>query len=82
MYKTLAVAVTLLLSAAYALAESSGEKVVGSESKGFKWDMLNTEKTMDLKLAGDVKAGQEDYKAYCAACHLASGAGRPDGSIP
>ena len=82
MYKVLTVAITLSLSVVYALAEPSGEKAGGIESKDYKWNTQSAEKTMALKLAGDVKAGQEDYKAYCAACHLASGGGNPDGSIP
>lgn len=82
MYKALIVAVSLLLSAAYARAEPSGEKAEGLESKNYKWNTQNPEKTIALKLAVDVKAGEEAYKANCSACHLASGAGSPDGSIP
>jgi len=34
-----------------------------------------------LKLKGNAKEGQEVYEV-CSACHLASGIGRPDGSLP
>ncbi|MEW6433373.1 MAG: c-type cytochrome [Myxococcota bacterium] len=34
-----------------------------------------------LKLKGDAKRGQEAYEV-CVACHLASGAGRSDGTFP
>lgn len=34
-----------------------------------------------LKLKGDAKNGEEVYEV-CSACHLASGIGRPDGSLP
>ena len=40
-----------------------------------------TEKTDVLKLKGDATAGQEAYEV-CSACHLASGMGRPDGTLP
>lgn len=82
MYKALTVAVTLSLAAAYSMAESGGEKALSIESKDYKWNTESAEKTMALRLAGDSKAGQVVYKAYCEACHLASGAGNSDGSIP
>ena len=34
-----------------------------------------------LKLKGDAKKGEEVYEV-CSGCHLASGIGRPDGSLP
>jgi cytochrome c553 len=34
-----------------------------------------------LKLKGDAKNGEEVYEV-CSACHLASGIGRPDGTLP
>jgi cytochrome c553 len=35
-----------------------------------------------LTLMGDAKAGEDTYQTYCAACHLPSGGGNPDGGIP
>lgn len=34
-----------------------------------------------LKLKGDAKKGEEAYEV-CSACHLATGIGRPDGTLP
>jgi cytochrome c553 len=41
----------------------------------------STDKGDPLKLKGDAKNGQEVYEV-CSGCHLASGIGRPDGSLP
>ena len=41
----------------------------------------STYKGDPLKLKGDAKNGQEVYEV-CSGCHLASGIGRPDGSLP
>ena len=40
-----------------------------------------TEQADVLKLKGDAKNGEEVYEV-CSACHLATGIGRPDGSLP
>ena len=39
------------------------------------------EKSEALNKKGDAKAGEEGYET-CGACHLPSGAGRPDGTFP
>lgn len=41
----------------------------------------SSDKSDPLKLKGNAKAGEEVYEV-CSACHLASGIGRPDGSLP
>ncbi len=41
----------------------------------------STDKGDPLKLKGDAKKGEEVYEV-CSGCHLASGIGRPDGSLP
>jgi cytochrome c553 len=83
MYKTLTVAVTLLLTATCALAEPPATKPIGIDRKDYKWNAQdNPEKIKALRLAGDVKAGEADYKAYCEACHLPQGVGNPHGAIP
>ncbi|MBP7488544.1 MAG: c-type cytochrome [Azospira sp.] len=53
----------------------------GIESKDYKWNAQEGEKIEALKLKGDKKRGQEAYEV-CGACHLPSGAGRPDGTFP
>ncbi|EXI74073.1 MAG TPA: c-type cytochrome [Candidatus Accumulibacter phosphatis] len=82
MYKGLIVVVTLSLAAAHALAASPGDGPAASGSKDYRWNEKTAEMADALRLKGDVKAGQEDYKAYCEACHLPNGRGNPHGSIP
>ncbi|MBE2261068.1 MAG: c-type cytochrome [Rhodobacteraceae bacterium] len=82
MYKALTVALGLSLAATGALAEAPGEKLPGTASADYQWNAPGGEASKALRLAGDVKAGQEDYTAYCAACHRPNGGGDPDGSIP
>lgn len=83
MYKALTVAVTLLLAAACALAEAPAANPPGIERKDYKWNAQdNPEKNKALRLEGNAKAGEADYKAYCEACHLPQGVGNPHGSIP
>lgn len=78
MYQALSIALVLSLAAVGAVAEQP----MGIESKSYRWQAPDTERFKALKLPGDVKAGQADYEALCATCHLASGAGLPDGSVP
>jgi cytochrome c553 len=82
--KTLAIltAATLaLLGSALAQAQPA-PKTAGIEAQGYKWnDPKELEKIEALKLTGDVKRGKEAYEV-CGACHLPSGAGRPDGTFP
>ncbi|MBW7900808.1 MAG: c-type cytochrome [Rhodocyclaceae bacterium] len=53
----------------------------GIESKDYKWNAQEGEKIEALKLKGDKVRGEEAYE-ICGACHLPSGAGRPDGTFP
>lgn len=56
-------------------------KKAGIEASGYKWNAQEGEKIEALKLKGDPKRGEEAYEV-CSACHLPSGAGRPDGTFP
>ena len=82
MYKLLTVAVGMALIPAFALAQPPAEKKAGIEIRDYKGNTPPSEKVEALSLKGNVKAGQADYKVYCEACHLATGNGNPDGSIP
>ena len=81
MHKVLSVAVAQPLLLSFALAQPIVDKG-DVEIKDYKANTSPAEKDQALKLKGDVKAGQAAYKAYCEACHLPSGRGNPDGSIP
>jgi cytochrome c553 len=70
-----------LLSAGVALAAPPAPKTQGIEGKDYKWNADGGEKSEALKLKGDKKRGEEAYEV-CGACHLPSGAGRPDGTFP
>ena len=70
-----------LLSAGVAFAAPPAPKKEGIEAKDYKWNAQEGEKIEALKLKGDKKNGQEAYEV-CGACHLPSGAGRPDGTFP
>ena len=70
-----------LLSAGVALAGPPAPHTDGIEAKGYKWNADGGEKSEALKLKGDKKRGEEAYEV-CGACHLPSGAGRPDGTFP
>ncbi|MCU0701995.1 MAG: c-type cytochrome [Myxococcaceae bacterium] len=78
--KKLLTAATLAL-AGFALAGPPAPKKAGIESKDYKWNAQEGEKIEALKLKGDPKRGEEAYEV-CSACHLPSGAGRPDGTFP
>ncbi|MBK8119160.1 MAG: c-type cytochrome [Sulfuritalea sp.] len=82
MYKLLTAAVSMALVSSFALAQASADKKSGIEIKDYPGNTPPTEKVATLKLKGDAKAGQADYKAYCEACHMPTGGGTPDGSIP
>ena len=56
-------------------------KKEGIEGKDYKWNAQEGEKVEALQKKGDKKNGQEAYEV-CGACHLPSGAGRPDGTFP
>ncbi len=70
-----------LLSAGVAFASPPAPKTQGIEGKDYKWNADGGEKSEALKLKGDKKRGEEAYEV-CGACHLPSGAGRPDGTFP
>jgi cytochrome c553 len=84
MNKHLAVALALALaptSVALAANPNVAEKKAGIEAKGYVWNAQEGEKIEALHKKGDPKAGKEAYEV-CGACHLPSGAGRPDGTFP
>src|SRR5574343_265900 len=70
-----------LLSAVVAFAAPLALHQQGIEGKDYKWNAEGGEKSEALTKKGDVKAGAEAYEV-CGACHLPSGAGRPDGTFP
>jgi cytochrome c553 len=70
-----------LLSAGLAIAAPPAPKKEGIEGKGYQWNAQEGEKLEALRLKGDKTRGEEAYE-ICGACHLPSGAGRPDGTFP
>ena len=70
-----------LLSVGAAWAGPPAPHQAGIESKDYKWNAQEGEKIEALHKKGDVKNGKEVYEV-CGACHLPSGAGRPDGTFP
>lgn len=70
-----------LLSAGVAFAGPPAPHQQGIEGKDYKWNAQGGEKSEALTKKGDKKNGQEAYEV-CGACHLPSGAGRPDGTFP
>ena len=78
---TLAIAAAFMSAAAIAAGPNDAPKKAGIESRDYKWNAAEGEKIEALKLKGDAKAGKEGYEV-CGACHLPSGAGRPDGTFP
>jgi cytochrome c553 len=70
-----------LLSAGVAFAGPPAPKSEGIEGKDYKWNAQSGEKVEALTKKGDKKRGEEGYET-CGACHLPSGAGRPDGTFP
>ncbi len=75
----------LLLATSLGLAgvasAQTAPKASGIESKNYEWNAMNVEKVEALGLVGDVANGKAAYEV-CAACHLPSGSGRPDGAFP
>ncbi len=82
MHKVLIVAASIALIPSFALAQPPAEKKPGIEIKDYPGNTPPTEKVAALSLKGNAKAGAADYKAYCETCHMPSGGGSPDGSIP
>jgi cytochrome c553 len=69
------------LSAGPAAAQPPAPKASGIESEGYVWNEAIGEKVEALELVGDPARGAEAFEV-CSACHLPSGAGRPDGTFP
>ncbi|HEX8989979.1 MAG TPA: c-type cytochrome [Rhodocyclaceae bacterium] len=69
------------LGASVAFAQAPAPKKAGIEGQGYVWNAQEGEKIEALHKKGDVKSGKEAYEV-CGACHLPSGAGRPDGTFP
>ena len=78
----LTVAVSIALLPALAVAQPPAEKKPSIEVRDYPGNTASTERDEALKLQGNVKAGQAAYQEYCEACHLPTGGGNPDGSIP
>jgi len=71
---------TLALSSTLVLAGPPAPKAAGIESKDYQWAKMEGELKEALAKKGDVKRGKDTYE-ICGACHLPSGAGRPDGTF-
>lgn len=81
--KQAALAFTLAIATAAAFAADPRQqpKAAGIESKDYQWAKMEGEFKAALSAKGDPKAGRDGYE-ICSACHLPSGAGRPDGTFP
>ena len=80
--KKLIIAASLSIFAlGVAHAAPPAPKQEGIEGKDYKWNAQEGEKVEALQKKGDKKNGQDAYEV-CGACHLPSGAGRPDGTFP
>ncbi len=75
------VCVAALFAGAVVWAQPPPPKKTGIEGEGYVWNEAAGEKVEALELTGDVENGEEAYEV-CSACHLPSGAGRPDGTFP
>lgn len=78
----LTVVVSVALIPTFAVAQMPVAKNTGIEARDYPGNTSPAEKDAALKLKGNANAGRDDYELYCAACHLPSGRGNPDGSIP
>ena len=76
----LAIAATLLPLCS-AFAGPPPPQHAGIESKDYQWAKMEGEMKAALESKGVAKKGEEGYE-ICGACHLPSGAGRPDGTFP
>lgn len=82
MKKILVLALALVLAPTIVMAGGPpAAKQAGIESADYHWNAEGGEKMEALKLKGNAKEGKEGYEV-CGACHLPSGAGRPDGTFP
>jgi cytochrome c553 len=64
-----------------AAAQPPAPKAAGIESEGYSWNEMTGEKVEALNYTGDAENGEDAFEV-CSACHLPSGAGRPDGTFP
>ncbi|MCX8085831.1 MAG: c-type cytochrome [Rhodocyclaceae bacterium] len=71
----------LLAGAPTFAAGPTAPKAAGIESKDYQWAKMEGEFKAALEAKGDAKRGRDGYE-ICGACHLPSGAGRPDGTFP
>ena len=76
----LAALFTLMASAAHAQALNDKSHTI--EVRDDKGNTLPSEIVQALKRMGNPKAGKTVYRALCEGCHMPSGAGNPDGSVP
>jgi len=82
MYGTRTIVIAMALLPSFALAEMPAEKTTAIAFKDNQGNTSSSEKDEALRLMGNAREGQAEYKAYCEACHLPTGGGNPDGSIP
>jgi cytochrome c553 len=83
---TLALAAAALLPAFLSLPAGAADpraapRAAGIESRDYQWAKMEGEMKEALAVKGIAKKGEEGYEV-CGACHLPSGAGRPDGTFP
>ena len=76
-----AAVLALLLASGQAWGEPRAPRKDGIGSPGYVWNAPEEEKIDALSLKGDIHNGKEIFEV-CSACHLPSGAGRPDGTYP
>ena len=63
------------------LAAGTGNSPDAVGAKDYKWARMQGEFAAALATEGSAVVGKEGYQA-CITCHLATGAGQPDGSYP
>lgn len=82
MKKAIALALAAILIPGLATADPrNAPKAAGIESKNYEWAKMEGEMKAALEAKGDAAKGEEGYE-ICGACHLPTGAGRPDGTFP
>jgi cytochrome c553 len=78
--KALAIAAAMVWVTAW--AQVPADSPIAIEVRDYKGNTQPSEKVEALRLKGVAKAGRADFKLICEACHLVTGGGKPDGSIP
>jgi cytochrome c553 len=81
MNRLITLAITAALTSSVAFAGPPAPKTAGIESKDYQWAKMEGELKAALDIKGNPKEGRDGYE-ICGACHLPSGAGRPDGTFP